>query len=72
MSGGLAPTVRLANEIAIQFRHQPDEVASAAIAKHITTFWDPRMRAKLLEHVEADPTALDPLALSAARLIQAG
>jgi hypothetical protein len=30
------------------------------------------MRANLLQHVEADPTALDPLALSAARLIQAG
>lgn len=69
MSGAQPHTVRLVNEIALQFRRQAPEVASAAIAKHITMFWDPRMRADLRERVANEPTSFDPLALSAARLV---
>ncbi|MEQ4299871.1 formate dehydrogenase subunit delta [Plantactinospora sp. B6F1] len=59
--------VRLANEIAVHFRHQPPGEAAAAIAAHIRAFWDPRMRADLLRRAETEPDALDPLALAAAR-----
>ncbi|WP_422770103.1 formate dehydrogenase subunit delta [Plantactinospora sp. WMMC1484] len=63
----MSPQVRLANEIAVQFQHQAPERAAAAIAEHIRAFWDPRMRAELVHRAEAEPEALDPLALAAAR-----
>ncbi|MDW5328012.1 formate dehydrogenase subunit delta [Plantactinospora sp. KLBMP9567] len=66
---GMSPQVRLANEIAVHFHHQPPEQAAAAIAEHIRAFWDPRMRAELRLRAEAEPEALDPLALAAARLL---
>ncbi|WP_199736225.1 formate dehydrogenase subunit delta [Micromonospora sp. HM5-17] len=68
--GGISPQIRMANEIAVQFHHQPPEEAAAAIAAHIRAFWEPRMRAELLRRAEAEPQALDPLALAAARLLR--
>lgn len=41
------PVLRLAGDIAAQFRHLPDDEAVAAIARHIKLFWDPRMRRDL-------------------------
>ncbi|WP_019878074.1 formate dehydrogenase subunit delta [Sporichthya polymorpha] len=46
--GTIRPEVRLAGEIADQFRHKPQDVAAEAIASHIRMFWDPRMRTTLL------------------------
>jgi formate dehydrogenase subunit delta len=63
------PQVRLANDIAAQFRHRPPEEAAAAIAAHIRAFWDPRMRSQLLAHAEAGAVT-DPLVLAAARLLR--
>ena len=60
-----SPQVRLANEIAVQFHHQPPDAAAAAIARHIQQFWDPRMRADLRSQAAAHPEALDPLVLTA-------
>ncbi|MBN6040529.1 formate dehydrogenase subunit delta [Amycolatopsis sp. 195334CR] len=59
------PQVRLANEMALQFRGQPAERAGAAIAHHIRQFWDPRMRADLLRRVADNPSDVDPLVLAA-------
>jgi formate dehydrogenase subunit delta len=39
--------VRLAGDIADQFRHKPEELAAEAVANHIKMFWDPRMRVSL-------------------------
>jgi formate dehydrogenase subunit delta len=64
-----SPQVRLANEIAVQFRHRPPDDAAEAIAAHIRTFWDPRMRSDLLRRVETEAGEFDPLALAAARLL---
>jgi formate dehydrogenase subunit delta len=61
----LPPHVRLANEIAVQFAHRPHDEAVAEIAKHMRSFWDPRMRRLLLEHLEAGGTDLEPLAAAA-------
>lgn len=66
MSGGLAPHVRLANEIAIQFAHLPFDDGTARVAKHIHDFWEPRMLRALLAHVDAGGDDLDPLAAAAA------
>ena len=61
-----ATQVRLANDIAAQFAHLPHEQAVAGIAGHLRTFWDPRMRAQLLEAVEASGEGVPRLVLEAA------
>ncbi|MGA6162061.1 formate dehydrogenase subunit delta [Amycolatopsis magusensis] len=68
MSGN--PQVRLANEIARQFRGRPEDRAAATIAQHIRQFWDPRMRADLLAQVAADPSRVDPVIRAAVRLLR--
>ena len=72
MSTTVTPQVRLANELAAQFQHRPADEAAAAIATHIRSFWDPRMRAALFAHADADGGELDPLAVAAAGLLRAG
>jgi formate dehydrogenase subunit delta len=66
----VSPQVRLANEIAAQFPHQPPDQAAAAIARHIRQFWDPRMQADLLHHAAATPGQLDRLVLAAMRELE--
>lgn len=61
--------VRLVNDIAAQFRHRGPEDAAEVIAAHLRAFWDPRMRAALLAHVDAGGAGLDPLAIRAAALL---
>ncbi|MCK2239818.1 MULTISPECIES: formate dehydrogenase subunit delta [unclassified Crossiella] len=65
-----SPQVRLINEIALQFEGQPVSRAATAIAEHIRSFWDPRMRADLNRQLLDNPGALSPLALSAAKLLR--
>ena len=60
------PYVRLANDIAEQFHHLPDEEATSSVASHLKLFWDPRMRTQLLAHIAAGGTDLDPLVVKAA------
>lgn len=67
-----SPQVRLVNEIAVQFGHQPPGQAAAAIAAHIRQFWEPRMRTDLLRQAASAPGLLDPLALAAVRLLSPG
>lgn len=64
------PYVRLANEISVQFVHEPPTQAAAAIATHLRTFWDPRMRNQLLAHVVAGGDGLHPIAIAAAEILQ--
>jgi formate dehydrogenase subunit delta len=63
--------VRLANDVAAQFAHRPLDDAAQAVAAHLRAFWEPRMRAALLEHVTAGGGGLAPVALRAASLLQA-
>ena len=44
--------VTMANQIGCFFATQSGD-AAAAVAAHITKFWDPRMRQAFLDHVEA-------------------
>jgi formate dehydrogenase subunit delta len=53
--------VYMANQIGKFFSHQGEEKAVAGIADHIEKFWDPRMRAAILAHVEAGGPEPDPL-----------
>ena len=57
---------RMGNDIARQFAHLPAEEAAEAIARHIESFWDPRMRRALEALVAAHDDALDPLVVDAA------
>jgi formate dehydrogenase subunit delta len=70
MSTGLAPTVRLANEISIQFAHLPFAEGAERVATHMRQFWDPRMLRALLAYIDAGGPDLDPLAVAAAERLR--
>ena len=54
--------VRMANQIAANFRHHPQ-----AQADHIRMFWPPLMRRELLDNVHSG--GFDPLVVAAAVLL---
>jgi formate dehydrogenase subunit delta len=53
--------VHMANQIGKFFASQGADTAPDAIAEHLRKFWDPRMRAGILAHLEAGGAGLDPL-----------
>lgn len=57
--------VYMANQIGKFFVTQGSEKASAATAEHLRKFWDPRMRATIIAHLDAGGAGLDPQARSA-------
>jgi formate dehydrogenase subunit delta len=61
--------IKMANQIATFFATQPGDQAAKATAEHIRSFWDPRMRRGIMEHVAAGGEGLDPVALTAVRLL---
>lgn len=61
--------VRMANQIADFFKVHPEEEAIASTANHIRLFWDPRMRAKMTEHLAAGGEGLNALARQAAERV---
>ena len=52
--------VRMANQIGAFFRTQGRDKAVPGIAEHIRKFWDPRMRAAILAHLDAGGDGRDP------------
>jgi len=52
--------VRMANQIGAFFRTQGRDKAVPGIAEHIRKFWDPRMRAAIMAHLDAGGAGLDP------------
>ncbi|MFF0501778.1 formate dehydrogenase subunit delta [Nocardia aobensis] len=66
---GAPPAMRLATDIAAQFRHIPPDAAAADIADHIRRFWEPRLRAQLLDQVTRAGTTCDPHIAAAAGLL---
>jgi formate dehydrogenase subunit delta len=52
--------IYMANQIGKFFVSQGPGKAPAAIAEHMTKFWEPRMRAAIIAHLEAGGTGLDP------------
>ena len=54
--------VKMANEIGGFFESAEDRnEAIASIAAHLRNFWDPRMRAQLIEHARRDDSDLKVL-----------
>jgi formate dehydrogenase subunit delta len=56
--------IHMANQIAANVMHEPDPVA--AVANHISLFWDPRMKQEIRA---ADRASLSPVASQAVDLI---
>ncbi|MFF7647278.1 formate dehydrogenase subunit delta [Streptomyces canus] len=67
MAATVQSVCRMANDIARHLGHLPGEEAAKAIAGHIGRFWDPRMRTRLHEFVDAGADGLDPLVVAAVR-----
>ena len=63
--------VRMANQIATFFKSQPKDDAATKVAAHLSDFWEPRMRAQLIEYVAAGGEGLDPVVIDATRQLQA-
>lgn len=64
--------VRMANQIATFFRHQPDDQAVEATAQHIKDFWNPLMRREIFAYLDTGGKGLDPLAMKALQKLRAG
>jgi formate dehydrogenase subunit delta len=56
----------MANDIAAQFAHLGHDQAVAAVTGHLRSFWEPRMRAQLIDHVATGGEGLDPVVIEAA------
>jgi formate dehydrogenase subunit delta len=52
--------VYMANQIGKFFAGQGHGKAVAGTAEHLTKFWDPRMRAAIIAHLDAGGVGLDP------------
>ena len=63
--------VAMANQIAGAFAVQGEARAVAATAEHIHLFWDPRMRAAILAHLDAGGAGLLPLTIKALQALRA-
>ena len=61
--------VMMANQIARNLAVQGEDAAAAATADHMRRFWDPRMRAAIIDYVAAGG-ALDPTARAAVLLLR--
>jgi formate dehydrogenase subunit delta len=56
--------VKMANQIGQYFGAQKVG-AAAGMADHLRKFWDPHMRATIVDHVEHGGAGLDPIAIEA-------
>lgn len=61
--------VYMANQIGTFFSSQKHEKAVVGIAKHIKDFWDPRMRARMEDHVAAGGEGLLPIVFEALKTL---
>jgi formate dehydrogenase subunit delta len=52
--------IYMANQIGKFFAPQEHETAVAGIANHLTKFWDPSMRKKIVRHLSEGGEGLDP------------
>ncbi len=53
--------IYMANQIGKFFAPQEHETAVDGIASHLTKFWPPSMRTKIINHLEQGGEGLDPL-----------
>jgi len=63
--------VKMANQIASFFCAQKGGDPVAGMVEHLMKFWEPRMRAAIIEHVAHGGAGLDPFALEAVKRLTA-
>jgi formate dehydrogenase subunit delta len=59
MSASADKLVMMANQIGLFFARQREAEPAIAIADHLEKFWDPRMRAAIVEHLAQGGAGLD-------------
>lgn len=59
----------MANQIGDFFAPYPAERRAEGIRNHLRTYWDPRMRDELLEHIAAGGAGLSPFVVQGAKLL---
>jgi formate dehydrogenase subunit delta len=64
--------VMMANQIAKFYAPQKQVEPVAAIATHIRKFWDPRMRAAIISHLDQGGAGLDAPARQAVERLKQG
>jgi formate dehydrogenase subunit delta len=69
-TGTDAKLIRMANQIATFFASQPEAERVDGIAAHINKFWEPRMRRRFHELVEAGGDGFLPLVIAASAKIR--
>lgn len=62
--------VYMANQIGTFFSAQPEAKRVPGIAKHIKDFWDPRMRARMEDHMAKGGEGLLPVVFEALKTLQ--
>ena len=62
--------IEMANQIGDFFAPYPPERAREGLRNHLRTYWDPRMRNALLEHIDAGGDGLDTRVMEAAQLLR--
>lgn len=70
MSGSLERLIYMANQIALNLATNADPVR--AIADHVASFWDPRMKAMIFDHIAGGGEGFDASARAALDLLAAG
>ncbi len=65
MSGSLDKLAYMANQIARNFAAEGEDEAVTATAQHIRSFWDPRMRGMIREHLAHGGEGLSDIARAA-------
>jgi len=63
--------IRMTKQIAEFFAPYGHDASVEGIAEHIRSFWDPRMRAALLEKANQEPKAFQPVVLEAVKKLAA-
>ncbi|AZG78918.1 formate dehydrogenase subunit delta [Methylocystis rosea] len=62
--------VVMANQIGDFFAPYPLERRAEGIRNHLRTYWDPRMRDELLEHIASGGAGLAPHVIAGAKLLR--
>jgi formate dehydrogenase subunit delta len=63
--------IYMANQIGKFFAAQKHDKAVVGIASHLTRFWTPAMRQKIVQHLDEGGEGLDPLAKEAVQSLKA-
>ncbi|CUS44087.1 MAG: formate dehydrogenase subunit delta [Pseudomonadota bacterium] len=69
MSSTLDKLVRMVNQIATEFENQEPATAARATWDHLWHFWDPRMCAQIIGHLDAGGEGLSETSLQAIALL---